>query len=115
MEGAVPGQIEHVTGEANQHQGDQPGSRGSEPEFYANDAWQAQRCHADNPEAFAFEGELGINEARGERGQVERTGAEVEIGNEMGPERMIDLLGEMAQVENVNAEQSKQHEGLRPL
>lgn len=71
VQGAGPGHFEHVTGEDDQADGDDEGGEGGLPEFCGHDLPQSERCHADDPEPFAFEGELWVNEPGGERGEVE--------------------------------------------
>ena len=70
---------------------------------------------ADDPEAAAFERKLRIDETGGEGGEVERTGAEVEIGNEVDPKGVDELAGEMADVDHVHTQHAEQEHRLAPL
>ena len=104
-----------MAGQPDQSQRNAEGRDAGQPVFRFDHARQAERRQPDNPEAFAFQRKLRIDEARGQGGEIERAGPEVQIRDQMHPERVGELLGKMAQVDDVSAEQSKQHERLAPL
>ena len=113
--GVVHGEFEHATGEPNQAESQSEGGKAGEGEFGFNDADKTKRRHANDPDTFAFERELWIDKTGRERGEVEATRAKVEEGDKVDPEWIGELLGEVAEVDDVNAEQAEQNECLAPL
>jgi hypothetical protein len=73
------------------------------------------RSQTHDPEPLALQRELRENETRRQRRQIERAGSQVQIANQMHPERIGQLLGEVPQIDDINGQQSEQHERLPPL
>ena len=78
---------------------------------------------ADDPEAFAFQRKLR-DETRGQRGEVQRARSEVHETDELGKiiatkpasrKQRGELFCEKPEVQNVNAENTKEDERLAPL
>ena len=98
-----------MTGEQDQAQRDGQSGAAGQPEFRLQCPHQTHRRHADNPEPLAFEGKLRKNKAGGQGGQVQRAGAQVQVGNEVEPECIGQFLREMAQVDHI------ENQSLPPL
>ena len=114
-DGARERHLQHVTARENQPERDDERGDVRHPVFHLHHLHEAERRHAHDPEPFAFERELRIDEARGERGEIQRARAEVQERDEVRPEGVVQLLREVAQVEDVNGQQAEEHERLRPL
>ena len=112
---AVPRHLQQVTRQRDERERDGERERAGQPVFGFDDARQSHRRHADDPQPLAFERKLREHKPRRHRGEIQRAGGEVQIRDEVHPERAGQLVREVPQVDDVNAEQAEEHDGLAPL